>query len=264
MNEKPRGGCVIRSALLAIWKFIKGNKLSTSLILAAAVGITVAAVSVRQPALTVLPLYISLFVGMLSAGANRYANVIGAANCLLYTVVNFSFGLYAQALSALLLSCPLQIITFIRWNRHAYKNSTKFRALKPWQLLTLIGLSASAYAVIALALNAADSSHPYLDNAMTVLGVVSPMLSLLAFREYAWVQLMVGVVSLVLDSSIMAENPARIAFFIYSIYSMICIIRQFFSVRRLWREQQGKTSENTSDEASEDMSAGDMPSDGEV
>ena len=82
MNEKLRGGCVIRSALLAIWKFIKGNKLSTSLILTAAVGITVAAVSVRQPALTVLPLYISLFVGMLSAGANRYANVIGAANGL--------------------------------------------------------------------------------------------------------------------------------------------------------------------------------------
>ena len=50
MNEKPRGGCVIRSALLAIWKFIKGNKLSASLILTAAVGITVAAVSVRQEA----------------------------------------------------------------------------------------------------------------------------------------------------------------------------------------------------------------------
>ena len=35
------------------------------------------------------------------------------------------------------------------------------------------------------------------------------------------------------------EDSLRLLRIIYSLYSMICIIRQFFSVRALWREQQG-------------------------
>ena len=93
--EKKCPVSALKSALSRFAGSCMKNKLSVSLIALAAIAITAAAIKVRQNPLTVLPLYVSLTVGMLSAGANRYANVIGAANCILYTVVNIYFHLYA-------------------------------------------------------------------------------------------------------------------------------------------------------------------------
>ena len=62
-----------------------------------AVLITVTGILFHQSPLRILPLYISLFVGMLQAQANRYASLLGGLNSLLYMLVNIYLGLYASA-----------------------------------------------------------------------------------------------------------------------------------------------------------------------
>ena len=41
----------------------------------------------NQPAIRMIPLFISLIVGVLMSGASRYAPLVGSMNCLLYTYV---------------------------------------------------------------------------------------------------------------------------------------------------------------------------------
>jgi hypothetical protein len=70
-----------------------------------------------------LPLLISLFIMFFQAEANRYSFIAGGANALFYTYVYFQVGLYASAVSALFFSFPIQILTFISWNKHSYEKA---------------------------------------------------------------------------------------------------------------------------------------------
>ena len=102
--------------------------LSYSLIAFTAFSITCTGIMTSQEILRIIPLYVSLFVGMLQSRASRHAPLIGGINAILYSVVYFRFGLFASAISALLVSSPFQLATFFRWQKeristlHALKN----------------------------------------------------------------------------------------------------------------------------------------------
>ena len=192
----------------------------------------------HQSLFRLIPLYVSLVVGLLQSRANRFSYLLGSLNCIIYTVVYISLGLYASAASALLFSCPIQMITFWQWSKRAYKQSTEFRTLKPIQwLLGSIGF-AVCFLLVQLVLKTANSNYPALDNLGTIVGLTVSLLSLLSFREYSWLMLVTGVINLILYTVMTADNPAQITYLIYAVHSMICIIGQFFSVRRLYAEQK--------------------------
>ena len=81
-----------------------------------------------------LPLFISLVVMLLQAKVNRYAYLLGGLNSILYAVAYFSMGIRESALSALLMSFPLQVITFILWQRKTRGNVTALRKLNAWAI----------------------------------------------------------------------------------------------------------------------------------
>ena len=228
----------VAAALGWFKRTVKNEPIPMSLMLASAIGIAVTTTVVKENALTTLPLYVSLLIGVLTAGANRYANLLGSINCIFYTLVYIYFGLYGQALQALLISCPIQMVTFVMWHRRAYKSSTHFRSLKLWQVLSILALMAVSYVGMSFFLDAAGASYPYLDNAITVISTVQIILALLSFREFSWVALPVCVLLVILDVVMIANEPIRIAYLIYSAHALLCAVRQFFSVRRIYREQR--------------------------
>ena len=61
-----------------------------------AIVITITGILVDQSFFRILPLYISLFVSLLQARANRYAPLIGSVNSLLYAAVYYHYRLYAS------------------------------------------------------------------------------------------------------------------------------------------------------------------------
>ena len=81
-------------------RIIKGTVLSVIMIMITGILITLTGVLFHQSVQRMIPLYVSLVVGMLQSRANRYANLIGGINALLYAVVYFYFGLYASAANA--------------------------------------------------------------------------------------------------------------------------------------------------------------------
>ena len=227
----------ISDILDGISEFFKRDIFISVITLLAAIGILVSSIFVGENIFTTLPLYVSLIIGIFSSGANRYGSLIGSINCIFYTVVYIFFGLYAQALQALLISCPIQMVTFLRWNKRAYKSSTRFKSLKLWQILAISAASVAAYVIIMLALKATDASHPYIDNAITVISTVQTILALLIYREYSWVALPTCILLVVLDIIMIPGEPIRIAYLFYSAHALICAIKQFISVRRICLEQ---------------------------
>ncbi len=106
--------------------------------------ITVTGIYYKQSFLRILPLYNSLIIAMLQSRVNRYSNLFGSINSILYAAVYMYYGLLASALQAILFSFPMQLITFIRWNKNKWEKSTVLRKLT-WKqrALLLVGYLAA-------------------------------------------------------------------------------------------------------------------------
>lgn len=203
-----------------------------------AVAITWTGILFQQPFLRMLPLYISLYVGILQSRASRYAPLVGSINSLVYTVVYIRLGLYANALYAVFVSFPLQLVTFLLWKKRAYKNSVRFRTLKPVHWLFVVGGFGVSFVLMNLILRALGGSYQLWDSTASLLGVLVTLLQMLAFREYSWIMFISGGSNIALNCSMLPQHPGQITFVIYALHSFICIIVQFFRVRQLHREQQ--------------------------
>lgn len=211
---------------------------SYSLLIVSAVLITVTGIVFRQRFLLMIPLYVSLVVGLLQSRANRFSYLLGGLNCIIYTVAYTVLGLYAQAVSTLLWSCPIQLVTFWQWSRRSYKHSTEFKRMRPihW-ILGGVGF-AVCFALVQFVLRSASSQYPTLDNLITLVGFAVSLLSILSYREYSWLMLLTCLLNLTLFLVMTLDDPAQSTYLVYAVNSMICVIMQFFSVQKLYAEQR--------------------------
>lgn len=215
------------------------------LLILTAAAITVTGIIFHQRLYRIIPLYVSLFIGMMQSRANRYANLIGAGNAILYGVVNIHFKMYASAASAILISSPLQLLTFLRWNKHKYKKSTTFRRLSVKQrILAAIGFLCISV-LVYLMLSTADSGYRTLDTLTSLLGILISVLMLLSYMEYTWLQLPSSILSIVTHVVVTLDHPEQITYVLYSVYTLICMVLQCFTVQRLYTEQHVHTQVKT-------------------
>jgi len=219
-------------------RIVKENLPRICLVAAAAVLITVTGILYRQSFIRILPLYISLFVAILQSRANRYANLLGGINSLLYMVVYLYLGLYASAGYALLFSCPVQLVTFIRWSRRKYGQSTQFRRLTGKQRILILSAFLLSFGILFAVLRAMGSDYQILDSLSSLLGITISLLTMFAYIEYTWLMLPSGILSIFLNAATMAAHPEQITYLIFSFYSMICVSLQFVRVKKLYAEQQ--------------------------
>lgn len=219
-------------------RIAKENLPRICLVAAAAVLITVTGILYRQSFIRILPLYISLFVAILQSRANRYANLLGGINSLLYMVVYLYLGLYASAGYALLFSCPVQLVTFIRWSRRKYGQSTQFRRLTGKQRILILSAFLFSFGILFAVLRAMGSDYQILDSLSSLLGITISLLTMFAYIEYTWLMLPSGILSIFLNAATMAAHPEQITYLIFSFYSMICVSLQFVRVKKLYAEQQ--------------------------
>jgi nicotinamide riboside transporter PnuC len=203
-----------------------------------AVLITIAGIYYKQHPLHILPLYVSLVIGALQAKANRFASLLGGINSILYAIVYLYLGLYASALYAILFSCPVQLVTFVRWNQRKYGSSTVFRKMTAMQRIVVSAAFVASVAAVMLVLNLLKSDYSFIDSLSSLMGILISFLTMFAFIEYTWLMLPNGIIGIILNIATMKAHPQQITYLIFSIYSLICVIRGFFMVLRLYKEQQ--------------------------
>lgn len=207
------------------------------LMLVTAALITATGVTFGQTFINILPLYVSLCVGLLQSRVSRAAYLIGACNSLLYAVVYAHFKLYASAAYAVLFSSTIQFATYFRWKSRPQGQSTLFRAMTNRQRLLVAGLFALCWGAAWLILSRADSGYRILDISTSLLGILISLLTMLAYIEYAPLMILSGTVNIVLFAAMLRDHPAQITYLIYALYSMVCQIGALKRVLRLYKEQ---------------------------
>ena len=205
-----------------------------------AVLITFFGIYFKQSFLRILPLYISLVVGLLQSKVNRYACLVGSMNSLLYGFVYFYYDLYGSLFSALLFSFPIQLLTFIRWNKNKWEHSTVLKKLSLKQRLLLSAGFIVSLIAMWIILPLIGSQYVFLDSLTNMLGIIIYFLTMFAYVEYTFLMLINGVIGIALYIEMLAESPEMSTFLVYSIYSFICIFMAFFQARKLYASQQSE------------------------
>ena len=219
-----------------IKNFVKKNSFLCILELITFAAILTTGIIFKQEFWKMLPLFISLIVMVLQAKVNRYAYLLGGLNSVLYAVAYFSMGIRESALSALLMSFPLQIITFILWQRKTQGNVTKLRRLNIWAIIGILTAFCASFTVMLLWFPHDPSASAYtviMDTSTTLLGFVTTMLTLLRFREYIVTQILALPLSLSMHVMIMlGGNMANITYVIYTVYCAICLAMAFVRIAK--------------------------------
>lgn len=208
------------------------------LMLCTAIGITVAGVFYKQSFVRILPLYVSLIIGMLQSRVNRYSNLLGSVNSLLYGAVYIYYNLYGAAFSAIFFSCPVQLLTFIRWNKNKWESSTVLRKMSwKWRFVLLVGFVVSMIA-LGIVLPRLGSEYVFLDSVTTLLGIIIYFLTMFAFVEYTALMIINGVLGIILYITMLPDTPETATYLIFSVYSLICVALGCLQAKKLYQAQQ--------------------------
>ncbi|MBE7062539.1 MAG: nicotinamide mononucleotide transporter [Ruminococcaceae bacterium] len=200
--------------------------------------IVITGIIFKQPFIRMLPLLISLFIMLFQAEASRYSYIAGGLNSLLYAYVYFRLGLYATGASALFFSFPIQILTFLNWNKHAYEKSTRFKHLSGKAGVGIGTGFVLAWLAVFTVLKHTGSAYAVLDNTASLLGVTVSVLTMMAYVEYPYLWLVSSLINMILNIQVVLNDPCHIPYVIYAVYCTWCVVLAFIHVRKLYAEQQ--------------------------
>ena len=184
----------------------------------AAVLIIVFAILKQQTLLKTLPTLITLIVLIMSVRANRYAFLVGASNCVLYTIAYMGEGLYFSAISAFLVSLPIQVFSFFVWSRHKEgKTRAELITMKPWLLISSIVVIFPTWAGCYFGLSAfITGNYPIIDSLCFVLGILISVQIAFRFFEGQYFNVIACLISLGMWIAICIDEPSNINFLIIS------------------------------------------------
>ena len=208
------------------------------------VGILIIVFAVRngQSFIKTLPTLITLVVLIMSVRANRYAFLVGAGNCILYTVAYMSEGVYFSAANAFLVSMPIQIFSFFVWSKHKEgKTKSKLLRMKGWLLLVSTVAIFPAWAACYFGLGSFfEGNMAILDSLTFVLGILISTLVAFRFIEGQFFNAISCVITLVMWIYICIENPSNINFLIISCYNLFRTVQAAINWTALYIKQKNE------------------------
>lgn len=217
---------------------LRGHIYKYVLIAITAVAITVAAVLTGCPIYRIVPLYVSLFVMYLQTKASRFSFLLGGCNAAYYAAVYAFLGLYGMALYSVLVASPIQIVTYIRWKKRAYKYSALLKRLTWKQRIMAVAVFAGVWGILYVLLSSLGSGYLVLDNTVSVIGVASNVASLLYLIEFPYVQCLSLVLNIVLYMQMVQTDPMQWTFLIYTVYALICALISAVYMQKLYNWQR--------------------------
>ena len=142
-------------------------------------------------------------------------------------VICLYFKWYAIAFTIMLFWMVIDVISFIRWNKHPDiedDNLTEVKRLKPWQsLLVVAGIAVFGIVVGRLLQFVPGASDTYLDAFASAVGMANGILLLLRYSEQWIAWLVTTVIYLIMDISAGAYILliGEIAMLVNTIYGMV-------------------------------------------
>ena len=202
------------------------------------IAILVTGILCKQEFFLMIPLFISLFVMAFQSEANRLGPLMGSMNSLLYAGCYIYMGVYLSAAQALLMAFPIQLITFFRWKKNAYKKTAVFKKMSAkMRIGFLIGVLV-VWAALAAGCYYLNYEYALLDSILFLLGVIVQVLTMLAYIEYTYLWIIQAVIGLFLNVHMVFVDPKEATYLVYGVYALYCVIGAFISVQKFYKEQQ--------------------------
>ena len=208
---------------------------------AALIAVIALGIIFKQSFIKVLPCAVTLIVMLLQANVNRWGFLVGAANCIIYSIGFYMLGLYGTMANALFVSFPIQVLTFLLWQKNKYKSSTIIRKMSNKLRILALLLTVAAWITGYFIFKALGGNNVLLDNSVFILGLLAPILTLFAFIESCPINILTGIISVTLYSFLVAENISDITYLVIGIYSLLRSAQGFFNWCKLYREQKNMT-----------------------
>lgn len=202
------------------------------------IAILVAGILCKQQFFLMIPLFVSLFVMAFQSEANRLGALAGAINSLIYTAAYIYMGVYASAASALLFSFPIQLMTFFRWRKKAYKNTVVFRKMSNKIRIIVTSAILLMWAGLAGVFFYLDYEYAVLDSITFLFGFIIPVMTMLAYIEYTYLWIVQAIIGVFLNIQMVVVDYRQTTYLIYGIYALYCVILAFINVQKFYKEQQ--------------------------
>ena len=214
--------------------------LITALTLIAVLGILT-----EQAFIKLLPAFVSLGVGLLNARVNRAAFLIGAVNCVLYSIGYFAEGLYGSVGSALLYSLPLQLVSYFTWRKNKYGSARVIKTMgalgRILTALALVGMSLGTSFVLS-GIN--SSSQPLLDGAVFVLGLFATVYIMLGYIEGVVINVMSISVGVTMWLTIVISGKTEnVTYVVLNLYNLYMIVLSLINWIKLYKKQRSEREE---------------------
>lgn len=142
-------------------------------------------------------------------------------------VICLNFGWYAVAATVVCFWMPIDVLSFIRWNKHPDiedDNLTQVKRLKPWQsALTVVAIVVFGLFVGKLLTLIPGASDTYLDAFASAVGISNGILLLMRYSEQWLAWLITTVLYLFMDisSGLYILLVTEIAMLVNTIYGMV-------------------------------------------
>ena len=142
-------------------------------------------------------------------------------------VICLNFGWYAVAVTVLCFWMPVDVVSFIRWNKHPDledENVTQVKRLKPHQsALTVVAIVVFGLVVGKLLTLIPGASDTYLDAFASAVGISNGILLLLRYSEQwiAWLITTVLYLFMDISSGLYILLVTEIAMLVNTIYGMV-------------------------------------------
>ncbi len=142
-------------------------------------------------------------------------------------IICLHFGWYAVSATVVLFWMPVDVISFLRWNKHPDEeddNITKVKRLKPWQTLLIVAaIFAFGFIVGSLLKMVPGASDSYLDAFASAVGMANGILLLLRYSEQWIAWLITTVIYLFMDisSGMYILLITEVAMLINTVYGMV-------------------------------------------
>ncbi len=203
------------------------------------VGAFTTAIIFKQPAIQVLPIFVTLFVMLFNSRANRIGFIIGGCNCFFYFISFMMQHLYMTAFSSAF-NGVISIISFFMWKRKSYGSATIFRRLKTSMRILFIVIFMIVWSITSYVINLNGGNQAILDSFSGILGFVIPILTMFAFVEDLPLNLISNFISLVMFTILMFEDLGNFPFLFVNMYNMYMCTKRAITWIKLYKEQKQK------------------------
>jgi hypothetical protein len=133
----------------------------------------------------------------------------------------------------------IALLSFFLWRKNARGMATKFRRLSIKQTALFLALFIVAYAVTCFILIKIGGQVVYLDGLTLVLGIGVNLLTMFAFIEAPFVNIVNnGIATAIWIVKVASESVASITYLIISIYSLYMIVRTCITYVSLYKTQK--------------------------